>query len=114
MLLGLSIISYLTIVLSSVSTFTLIILHIQITTGKKRKRCGNCSGCMATDCGLCKFCYDRPKFGDEGKKKQSCFKRKCINIVCDPERTTVVQNIDITGKQQHTYITCGLLAFLAL
>ena len=105
MLLGLSIISYLTIVLSSVSTFTLIILHIQITTGKKWKRCGDCSGCMATDCGLCKFCYDKPKFGGEGKKKQSCLKRKCINIVCDPERTTVVQNTDITGKQQHTYIT---------
>ena len=105
MLLGLSIISYLTIVLSSVSTFTLIILHIQITTGKKRKRCGDCSGCMATDCGLCKFCYGKPKFGDEGKKKQSRLKRKCINIVCDPERTTVVQNTDITGKQQHTYIT---------
>ena len=41
------------------------------------------------------------QFGGEGKKKQSCFKRKCINIVCDPERT-VVQNTDITGKQQHT------------
>ena len=105
MLLGLSIISYLTIVLSSVSTFTLIILHIQITTGKKWKRCGDCSGCMATDCGLCKFCYDKPKFGGEGKKNQSCLKRKCINIVCDPERTTVVQNTDITGKRQHMYIT---------
>ena len=68
MLLGLSIISYLTIVLSSVSTFTLIILHIQITTGKKWKRCGDCSGCMATDCSLCKFCYDKPKFGGEERK----------------------------------------------
>ena len=45
---------------------------------KKRLRCGECSGCMASDCGSCKFCYDKPKFGGKGKKKKSCITRKCI------------------------------------
>ena len=47
-------------------------------TGKKLRRGGECSGCMANDCGSCKFCYDKPKFGGKGKKKKSCITRKCI------------------------------------
>ena len=48
--------------------------------GKTRKRCGTCSGCTASDCGVCKYCRDKPKYGGPGRLKQSCEKRKCINI----------------------------------
>lgn len=48
-------------------------------TGRKRKRCGVCEGCQATDCGNCKFCRDMLKFGGPGKKKQCCEYRHCLN-----------------------------------
>jgi len=45
--------------------------------GRKRKRCGTCSGCVNVDCGKCIFCLDKPKFGGAGKKKhQSSFMKK--------------------------------------
>ena len=48
--------------------------------GVKRKRCGSCNGCMATDCGGCGNCRDKKKFGGAGKKKQCCLKRRCVNM----------------------------------
>lgn len=35
---------------------------------------------MAIDCGSCKFCHDKPKFGGQGKKKKPCINRKCSNL----------------------------------
>lgn len=49
--------------------------------GRRKKRCFNCSGCLAADCGTCKHCLDKPKFGGKGLKKQCCVKRKCIRIL---------------------------------
>ena len=34
------------------------IVHV----GKKLKRCGNCEGCLSTDCGQCIYCLDKMKF----------------------------------------------------
>ena len=48
--------------------------------GRKRARCGICSGCTSTDCGICKFCLDKPKFGGSGRKKQCCEKRRCLKM----------------------------------
>ena len=48
--------------------------------GKKRTRCGDCKGCISSDCGMCKFCEDKPKFGGRGTLKQCCVKRRCIRI----------------------------------
>mmetsp|Transcript_6582 Transcript_6582/g.13694 ORF Transcript_6582/g.13694 Transcript_6582/m.13694 type:complete len:321 (+) Transcript_6582:173-1135(+) len=47
---------------------------------KKRKRavaCGRCSSCCRDDCGRCLNCLDKPKFGGNGIRKQSCLERKC-------------------------------------
>mmetsp|Transcript_28812 Transcript_28812/g.65264 ORF Transcript_28812/g.65264 Transcript_28812/m.65264 type:complete len:326 (-) Transcript_28812:912-1889(-) len=47
---------------------------------KKRKRavaCGRCDACCREDCGLCLNCLDKPKFGGNGIRKQSCTARKC-------------------------------------
>lgn len=46
-------------------------------TGKRRVRCGKCAGCVKEDCGECKACKDKPKFGGSGTMKQSCEKKKC-------------------------------------
>ena len=47
---------------------------------KARKRCFKCSGCTAEECGICKHCLDKPKYGGPGIRKQCCVKRKCIMI----------------------------------
>ena len=44
------------------------------------RRCGLYENCLQTDCGKCKFCKDKPRFGGPGKLKQSCIKRKCLRL----------------------------------
>ena len=56
------------------------LLHtMYVTIGRKRQnRCGQCPGCLSTDCNQCNICLDKPKNGGLGLKKQCCIKRKCI------------------------------------
>mmetsp|Transcript_34299 Transcript_34299/g.103369 ORF Transcript_34299/g.103369 Transcript_34299/m.103369 type:complete len:270 (-) Transcript_34299:15-824(-) len=46
----------------------------------RRGRCKKCSGCLAQDCGACKYCLDNPKRGGAGKLKQACVLRKCTAL----------------------------------
>ena len=39
--------------------------------------CRVCPGCVAPECGTCKYCLDKPKFGGSNK-----LRRKCVNKVC--------------------------------
>ena len=43
----------------------------------RRRRCGECEGCLAADCGECRFCLDMPKFGGRNICRQSCLRRQC-------------------------------------
>lgn len=43
----------------------------------KRMRCGTCDNCLSTECGKCKYCLDKPKFGGTGRLRQSCIYKKC-------------------------------------
>ena len=48
--------------------------------GNKRPRsvrCGKCDGCERDDCGTCKNCVDKPKFGGLGQRKQGCVRKIC-------------------------------------
>mmetsp|Transcript_30585 Transcript_30585/g.79412 ORF Transcript_30585/g.79412 Transcript_30585/m.79412 type:complete len:359 (-) Transcript_30585:428-1504(-) len=45
----------------------------------RTNRCGTCAGCVRGDCGACKNCKDKPKFGGKGIKKQACVRRACNN-----------------------------------
>ena len=48
--------------------------------GNKRPRsvrCGKCDGCEREDCGMCKNCVDKPKFGGIGQRKQGCVRKIC-------------------------------------
>lgn len=40
-------------------------------------RCGKCDGCERDDCGTCKNCVDKPKFGGTGQRKQGCVAKIC-------------------------------------
>ena len=40
-----------------------------------------CPGCKTViDCGTCKYCKDKRKFGGPGIKKKGCEKRKCTSV----------------------------------
>jgi len=48
--------------------------------GVKRRRsasCGTCAACVREDCGRCINCVDKPKFGGQGIRKQSCIHKRC-------------------------------------
>lgn len=47
---------------------------------KRRGRCGECSGCIADDCGACVCCKDMKKYGGTGRKKKCCIRRKCVGV----------------------------------
>ena len=44
------------------------------------RRCGLCENCLQADCGQCKYCKDKPRFGGPGKLKQACSKKKCLKL----------------------------------
>lgn len=46
---------------------------------RRRRRCGECVGCLASDCNACYACRDKVKNGGKGTGKQSCLRRKCGN-----------------------------------
>jgi len=46
--------------------------------GPRWIRCGRCEACTGSDCGECKFCLDKPKFGGSGHRKQACSARTCL------------------------------------
>jgi hypothetical protein len=45
---------------------------------KSHHRCGTCRGCTSSDCGQCKNCRDKPRFGGPGIKKKACLRRLCL------------------------------------
>ena len=64
-------------------TYILILPYYSPNLGSKRKRCYSCSACLREDCGTCKFCVNKPKYGGPGKKKQCCVKRCCLAMKAD-------------------------------
>ena len=48
---------------------------------KRNTRCRTCSPCRTSDCGMCIYCLDKPKFGGPNRRKNACIHRKCVNII---------------------------------
>jgi len=44
----------------------------------KRKRCGVCPGCLAQECGNCRYCLDMKKRGGSGTLRRPCEMRGCV------------------------------------
>ena len=54
--------------------------------GRRRKGCGDCTGCQEVhDCGQCRFCKDKGKFGGPNRLKQVCLNKKCVAMDGDTE-----------------------------
>ena len=46
---------------------------------RNNHQCGSCDACMIDDCGECKNCLNRPRFGGRVKKSRRCMNRpKCL------------------------------------
>ncbi|KAL1523463.1 hypothetical protein AB1Y20_018402 [Prymnesium parvum] len=58
----------------------------------RTSRCGVCSTCYAHDCGVCKNCLDKPKFGGPGHRKQACTRRACAHVQLNDERSDSSSN----------------------
>ena len=54
--------------------------------GTKRRRCGECAGCVAENCGACGNCLDMPKFGGPGTRRQTCA-RATLTLTLAPTLT---------------------------
>ena len=46
-------------------------------SNKRRSRCGVCNECVREECGECVGCRDKLKYGGEGRRHQTCSKKKC-------------------------------------
>lgn len=56
--------------------------------GRKRKGCGDCEGCQVLeDCGQCRFCRDKAKFGGPNRLKQVCVYKRCVHAEVEPEES---------------------------
>ena len=55
--------------------------HTATSAGTKRKQCGDCEGCQATNCGECTNCLDKKIFGGPGIKKQCCKRCRCLTFL---------------------------------
>ena len=48
-------------------------LPLRQKASKKKKRCGECPGCMMEeDCNVCKYCLDKPKLGGSNTLRRQC------------------------------------------
>merc|ERR1712166_324379 len=48
---------------------------------KRKTRCGKCDGCTTKDCGICKYCMDKPKRGGNNTLRKPCELRVCTNLM---------------------------------
>lgn len=55
-------------------------INLSLVGKVKWMRCGICQSCLSNDCGKCKYCLDKPKFGGAGRLRKSCVDKKCQNM----------------------------------
>lgn len=78
---------------------------------------------MRPDCGECKMCLDKPKYGGPGRKKQRCLKRQCVQrrkcaneqkkpIDADSDATSLVKGFSMCITQSDMATLTGHLTWL--
>ena len=48
---------------------------------RRNMNCAGCANCLKPDCGKCRNCLDKPKFGGRNTKRQRCTQRICVHRV---------------------------------
>ena len=64
---------------------------------QKRRRCGECSGCIRPDCRECSHCMDNPKYGGPGTQRQACKLRRCLHMeaASRPDPRALLDGLDM-------------------
>ncbi|CAG0913770.1 unnamed protein product [Notodromas monacha] len=80
--------------------------------GKKRRRrlrCKACEACLRSDCGVCVFCVDMPKFGGRGRLRQACHERQCLNPSMRATSVCLLCNLKESknGERLHECLSCS-------
>ena len=57
---------------------------------RRNMNCSGCENCLKPDCGKCRNCLDKPKFGGRNTKRQRCTQRICIHRVSSHLSTVCV------------------------
>ena len=70
-----------------------------VTIMKRSVICGTCTNCKRDDCGTCKACIDKPKFGGPNKMKHKCYRKTCHHMIKPSDENKVVeQNKTVSRK----------------
>ena len=72
---------------------------------QRLNRCGSCIGCESKDCGMCKNCADKPRFGGPGIKKKACIAR-----ICQQPKQQSADEMSDHDSPQAQCPTCPVLA----
>lgn len=78
---------------------------------RNRVFCGDCPGCLKNDdCGQCRYCRDKTKFGGQNRLRQKCLHRRCQmdthrragqqSAVCTPE-PTIYSGVELARLTSH-------------
>lgn len=66
---------------------------------RNRVFCGECTGCLKNDdCGKCRYCKDKTKFGGQNRLRQKCLHRRCQ---LDTHRRRSSQNTNSHHTNHH-------------
>ncbi|XP_013144915.1 PREDICTED: jmjC domain-containing histone demethylation protein 1 isoform X2 [Papilio polytes] len=68
--------------------------HANSAPRRRRTRCKKCEACLRTDCGECVFCHDMVKFGGQGRAKQTCVMRQCLQPMLPVTASCAVCHLD--------------------
>ncbi len=58
-------------------------------------KCGICEACVRDDCGECKPCLDKPKFGGRNTMRRRCCKRQCLDAKHKLDTDAVVEEVEV-------------------
>ena len=61
----------------------------------RKARCLKCSGCLVEECGQCKHCLDKPKFGGSSKTRKPCIMKVCEQSSSKRKNTSENRNSHI-------------------
>lgn len=77
----------------------------------RRMRCGTCVGCArAEDCGACRNCLDKVKFGGTNTRKAACIYRACVVIQSKPAERPPASTDEFAISPQAAAIWCPPIA----
>lgn len=74
------------------------------STGLRRQGCGQCEACGRADCGACRYCLDKKKFGGKDHLKQRCTQRRCKKLRCKTFQTNKHKSSEnLTVSNRNSY-----------